>query len=704
MQYIFDKNKYTFYAYLRKSTKKDTQEASIFRQNETIKYFIDTYTNIDFDKEVIKFEEIWSAFKLTKKVNPKDGEIITEFQTRKEFKSLTEAIFLNRKNEWKRAILFTYDASRLTRNREDWDKIKTYLWIRRSIKDLKNRELEEVYFISNNDVWNINTDEDIIDNEIQRNKDYSNRLSKQNFSRFKQDLERWIIPPDYALEYNTPFDYDYKTWTYKAKKEEIKYFNKGLEKYEKWKLTQKELFEYFKNHRILDIKHNWIKRYFSRAIFQGEYLDKRTGKIIPLRYDTIDWKNPIKQHLLEFVRQKKKYKASSLKKDFISSILKTECWKTASFCIPWKNQWKKAIYYNFNTKPKMSIAFNSKLTNKKWFVQYVDDFELLPKLLFIYAKISICNILEKEIEHKEELKEEVKCLENKENKNKFEKEYLENIKWYIINYNNKIYKNNNKLKLSYSKDFFKNNLENIKCMYSSEKVIKEVINQFEKLENNEFKEYILYMTNWLKVKIDKDKSNIYNTLYNFFKTELDREEEQEDFETRKNNIDLQIKELKEKTQEDLNFYKEVKDSKNYILTQNNLEVELEKLEEIKNNLQNEVIDFWDFKDFIETLEKIFNFLLNLDLKEVWTLTFSELLNKNIITKSEFEAILQNTIIEPILYPNYDLKIKLFNIFEELLNTNWCRGAGLNHRHKDFQSSALPLSYPGLIKFTKRTNF
>ncbi len=28
---------------------------------------------------------------------------------------------------------------------------------------------------------------------------------------------------------------------------------------------------------------------------------------------------------------------------------------------------------------------------------------------------------------------------------------------------------------------------------------------------------------------------------------------------------------------------------------------------------------------------------------------------------------------------------------------WCPGADLNHRHEDFQSTALPLSYPGTGK-------
>lgn len=29
--------------------------------------------------------------------------------------------------------------------------------------------------------------------------------------------------------------------------------------------------------------------------------------------------------------------------------------------------------------------------------------------------------------------------------------------------------------------------------------------------------------------------------------------------------------------------------------------------------------------------------------------------------------------------------------------NWCPGAESNHRHEDFQSTALPLSYPGLCQ-------
>lgn len=34
---------------------------------------------------------------------------------------------------------------------------------------------------------------------------------------------------------------------------------------------------------------------------------------------------------------------------------------------------------------------------------------------------------------------------------------------------------------------------------------------------------------------------------------------------------------------------------------------------------------------------------------------------------------------------------------DLLEEKWCPGAESNHRHDDFQSSALPLSYPGTLR-------
>ena len=35
-----------------------------------------------------------------------------------------------------------------------------------------------------------------------------------------------------------------------------------------------------------------------------------------------------------------------------------------------------------------------------------------------------------------------------------------------------------------------------------------------------------------------------------------------------------------------------------------------------------------------------------------------------------------------------------NIIQLYQEVKWCPGAESNHRHEDFQSTALPLSYPG----------
>ena len=38
---------------------------------------------------------------------------------------------------------------------------------------------------------------------------------------------------------------------------------------------------------------------------------------------------------------------------------------------------------------------------------------------------------------------------------------------------------------------------------------------------------------------------------------------------------------------------------------------------------------------------------------------------------------------------------MFDCMQHYINL-WCQWADLNHRHKDFQSSALPLSYTGIV--------
>ena len=49
-----------------------------------------------------------------------------------------------------------------------------------------------------------------------------------------------------------------------------------------------------------------------------------------------------------------------------------------------------------------------------------------------------------------------------------------------------------------------------------------------------------------------------------------------------------------------------------------------------------------------------------------------------------QNILQNTLKNRCFWAD-------MSIYEEVI---WCPGAESNHRHEDFQSTALPLSYPG----------
>lgn len=61
------------------------------------------------------------------------------------------------------------------------------------------------------------------------------------------------------------------------------------------------------------------------------------------------------------------------------------------------------------------------------------------------------------------------------------------------------------------------------------------------------------------------------------------------------------------------------------------------------------------------------------------------------------ALLAHTPLKRACLPFHHLRLYK----KETINgffLEWCRGADLNHRHRDFQSPALPLSYPGIFAF------
>ena len=54
----------------------------------------------------------------------------------------------------------------------------------------------------------------------------------------------------------------------------------------------------------------------------------------------------------------------------------------------------------------------------------------------------------------------------------------------------------------------------------------------------------------------------------------------------------------------------------------------------------------------------------------------------------------NLIVERTLTFQGIIVLILLEKTQDSCASDWCPGADLNHRHEDFQSTALPLSYPG----------
>lgn len=61
-KYEFDKSKFSFYAYLGKSSKNSTQDLSLDTQNRNVKNFITNYTNLEFNVDVNIYMEVNSVF------------------------------------------------------------------------------------------------------------------------------------------------------------------------------------------------------------------------------------------------------------------------------------------------------------------------------------------------------------------------------------------------------------------------------------------------------------------------------------------------------------------------------------------------------------------------------------------------------------------------------------------------------------------
>lgn len=631
----FDKSKFDFYAYLRKSSKNSTQDLSLNTQNIAVKNFIENYTNIDFETEVNIVMEVASAYKKKQKINMKTWEVEDANNQRPEFKEMLETIQQTHYKTWKKAIIFLYNTSRLTRNIKDGEQIKSYLWINLSHRFLDTAPIEKIIFTLEKVEWNNKTDDIIIDTVIAENKGYSKNLSKNIKGAISSKLDNNQIPWDLRIDYNTPF------------------------KNEKWIFKVKDNFKICKLLKIkcgIKITPSNFKAYFKREIFSEFYTNKETWEVIQIPFDTVDGKMPLSKQLLEYILMNKKNTGLEYGKmqesDFIAQILKTEDWRKASYNIPWKAQGKKAIYYNFSNK--QSIAFLNKFSNKNCIVDAVDNFKLLPKLLFIYCKmhclVSIQLIkkqetLESEQLTEEELKNFLKDIEKIELK-RFEKlKDFKDEEWLLL--------------------LFEDYIEDLHFV---EKTIEE--DELNRISSKD-KEYISFELRILK-DLKNIKNNIYNMLFEYFKPYLKTEEN--DFKNKevKKEIDRQIKEQEELKNRKILYCLEQELPKEMLLKAlKPFELEIEKLKEQKKELENQALNYWDFQTLINSFEKIFNIILSLDIKNIWTLSFRHLLEQNLLNKGDFEEILKNTTFELILYPDYGLKIEVFEVFNSLVSWIGC---------------------------------
>ena len=95
-------------------------------------------------------------------------------------------------------------------------------------------------------------------------------------------------------------------------------------------------------------------------------------------------------------------------------------------------------------------------------------------------------------------------------------------------------------------------------------------------------------------------------------------------------------------------------------------LEIERKEKIKKELEKQTLDFGNFQNFINSLENIFSAILKIDLKQIQTLTFAELIAKKLIWVEELAHILQNTTFKLFLTPEKSFKIEIFEVLAGLL--------------------------------------
>ena len=717
-QEYYSKEDFVFYLYMRKSTKWNAKQAdSLPKQDETAYFFIkENFSYLDYEKDIIKFEESATAFQDKKRKdwnwNYKRARIYRPNYTR-----MINSIKKMAKNG-KKAILFIYDSSRLSRNESDMIEIKDMLGI--TLENPKDRTIEKIFFTSNWKSWDYKTENKLIRKELEDNIAFSEKNQENVIGANDRWLKQDIIPKNIWIHQKSTMEN--RAWIY-YETEKTKYLVKGLELYKNWK-TQKEVIDYLETKDIIITRWNF-KAFFARPIFTGYYEHKRTKKVYKLKYAT--GRPPIPFELLECVEKRQnnlwkkywsKFKWSFY--EFIVELMETEeGWKVTLD----RPKGKKAVYFRAKWKEKNKKIY----ANTQDFIRSLDEFEFLPKILFVYWKMYLnyqIKSLENDIENlaniekwnKDTINFFIELLTDEINvskeylrksftdfKNDFLNQILEEEKnWrlakMILERKEKENLNNIDFLKKYHKSYFKkieeDALDNLFCKNNIKIIDFWETENKQWIEVEEIKESLKWklgeekeeIKNKLDFEIEKEaekffcykktekeryqemKNFIYEILYNYFKPYLKTEENKEDLAESKRNINKQIKELKEEMEN-----KEMELMEKWF-TADKIEkflkekyiLEIERKEKIKKELEKQTLDFGNFQNFINSLENIFSAILKIDLKQIQTLTFAELIAKKLIWVEELAHILQNTTFKLFLTPEKSFKIEIFEVLAGLL--------------------------------------
>lgn len=326
-----------YIAYLRKSTKKKEQALSIERQNDSVVLMA---KHIGVPVEYINvYSDSFTGYKI-KTING------TPQVKRKGWKTTTELI---RKLK-KPCVLLAFDPSRLTRNVPDGVTVKELLWHYWNIQ-----KLECIRFFDGS-IWDKNTPESIIDNEVAKAVTYSEVISRNKKSRNRTSLEMGILPKTIKTPKWLKATYEGLIET-----DDMVYVREAFEMKAKG-VVVKDIVKYLHSKKITANEWSITEKIFQNELYIGKYYYDNTGKLYSVKY--VSGMPSISQELWwkvqKTIGKKVGIYSEWQKGDILKGKLKTKSGRVLSAYQPtkklasWETILKSKQYQNITEKIRIS--------------------------------------------------------------------------------------------------------------------------------------------------------------------------------------------------------------------------------------------------------------------------------------------------------------------------------------------------------------